>query len=427
MRNDLSAAGSKNRVSEMIQPWWLRLSERAFSFNFIAFSFVMFSCWFPTGFSATFSTFAFFSALPIFFYRIGSLELTLFEKMGMLLFGWLSFSIAWSEVPIWDSLVYLSEYRIYFMLPILITALSMNRKLQSWAFMAAIAGAFIALLTSYGLAFGWWKIDGAHLSLANRIYHGFIMSILLLVCILIARESSGWIRLATGIISLLVILNILTIETGRTGYLQVISICFLFAFLVFSGGRKFLAVCVFLCLLAITYLYVDSFHTRINQTFANVGGMLLYDNHHSSAGLRLEFYRVAIHVGIDYPLTGVGVGDVKSTLLERVAIGELRAVTDNVHSEFMNMLIAGGFPAVLMFAGFLGSIIRLGISVRNKSRFYGDALIGLGLILFVSALFNSTIKDYGEKHVLIIVLSIAGASMLTSRRLNDWKVFRFRI
>lgn len=47
-------------------PVWLRYSERAFAFNFIAFSFVMFSCWFPTGFSATFSTLAFFFTLPIF-------------------------------------------------------------------------------------------------------------------------------------------------------------------------------------------------------------------------------------------------------------------------------------------------------------------------------------------------------------------------
>ncbi len=52
------------------KPWWLRFSERAFSFNFIAFSFVMFSCWFPTGFSATFSTFAFLFALPLFFSRV---------------------------------------------------------------------------------------------------------------------------------------------------------------------------------------------------------------------------------------------------------------------------------------------------------------------------------------------------------------------
>jgi len=65
------------------QPLWLRFSERAFSFNFIAFSFVMFSCWFPTGFSATFSTFAFLFALPLFFARVEWANISLFEKVGL--------------------------------------------------------------------------------------------------------------------------------------------------------------------------------------------------------------------------------------------------------------------------------------------------------------------------------------------------------
>ena len=67
-------------------PSWVQYSERAFAFNFIAFSFVMFSCLFPTGFSATFSTLSFLFALPIFFYRISSVNLNLIELVGLLLF-----------------------------------------------------------------------------------------------------------------------------------------------------------------------------------------------------------------------------------------------------------------------------------------------------------------------------------------------------
>ena len=122
---------------------WVRYSERAFAFNFIAFSFVMFSCGFPTGFSATFSTLAFLFALPIFFYRFALIELSLVEKAGLLLFGWLTLSIVWSQTALLDSVGYLSEYRIYFMLPVFITALTLNEKTRVCRFMPQLLVHFL--------------------------------------------------------------------------------------------------------------------------------------------------------------------------------------------------------------------------------------------------------------------------------------------
>ena len=113
----------------------------------------------------------------------------------------------------------------------------------------------------------------------------------------------------------------------------------------------------------------------------------------------------------------MGVGDVTKTLQLRAEAGKIRVLTDNVHSEFLNMLMAGGVPAFLLFVGFVVSLAYSGCAIRPRSRSLGDALIGLGVILFVSALFNSTIKDYGEKHALIIMLSILGAYSLANRTL----------
>jgi len=399
-------------------PTWLRYSERAFAFNFIAFSFVMFSCWFPTGFSGTFSTLAFLFALPIFFYRIRSVELNRFEIVALALFGWLLLSVVWSDTSLLESLSYLSEYRIYFILPVLSVVLALNKQTQSWTFGAAMLGAFIALITSYGLGFGWWQIEGAQFSLANRIYHGFIMSSFLLACLLIARETTGVIRGLFAVVALLVVYNVLNVETGRTGYLQVVFVCLTFAVLTFSRARLFLAVAFAVILFGASYLAFDRFHERVNQTLANVERMVVSDDYHSSVGYRLEFYRNAINIGLDYPLSGVGVGDVKRTLQSRAETGEIRLLTDNVHSEFMNMLIVGGIPALLLFSGFIVAIAYSGFVMRRQSRWLGDALIGMGVVIFVSALFNSTIKDYGEKHALLIMLSLLAARLVTDRPKN---------
>ena len=324
-------------------------------------------------------------------------------------------SVVWSSTPILESLKYLSEYRIYLIVPVFISALALSEQTRHLAFISAMLGALGALVASYGLELGWWEVEGANRSLGNRIYHGFIMSCFLLACLLIARESNGVVRLIAASVAMLVVYNVLNIEVGRTGYLQIIFVCLTFAVLSFSINRAGLVIGVAGILFVISYLSFEQFSARINSTVVDVENYFVNDDHESSAGQRLEFYRGAINIGLDDPWTGVGVGEVTKTLKSSAEKGQIRILTDNVHNEFLNMLMAGGIPAFLLFIGFVLSIAYSGYSVRRRSRWLGDALIGLGMILLVSALFNSTIKDYGEKHALIIILSILGAHLSASR------------
>jgi len=403
-------------VSFMARFEWIRFSERAFSFNFIAFCLVMFSCWFPTGFSAVFSSFAFIFALPIFLDRLNWRCFSLFERFGLVLFGWLGLSIFWSEIGFIESIPYLLEYRLYFMLPVFSVALSSLPNTQTCAFCAAIAGAIIAMVTSYGLGFGWWTIEGAQLSLANRIYHGFIMSSLLLASLLLARHLSGILKIMAVVVACLAAYNVLNIETGRTGYFQVIAVALIFVILTFRRLTSLVLVlgAVMLCFMA--YQTFDKFNTRVNQTIANVERMIVDDDYYSSSGYRIEFYRIALQIGTENPLGGVGVGDVTSELSDRVVYGQLRVPTDNLHSEYMNMLVAGGVPALVLFVGFLLSVTRVGYQYRDINRLTGEALIGIATIICVSALFNSTVKDYGEKHAVLIMLSLMASRLLADRR-----------
>ena len=375
----------------------------------------MFSCWFPTGFSAVFSTFAFLFALPLFFSRADLANISLFEKAGLVLFAWLSLSIFWSEVGVPDSLGYLSEYRLYFMVPVFAAALVSLPSTQQWAFAAAVSGAVIALITSYGLALGFWQIEGANLSLANRVYHGFIMSALLLVSLLVARHTNGVFRITAVVVALSTAYNVLNIEIGRTGYLQVIAVTFIFVVLSFTRLQAAILTLVAAVALGTAYVSLDEFNSRLDQTLVNVERMVVDDDYKSSAGYRLEFYRGAIQIGADNPVGGVGVGDVVAELENRANSGQIRLLTDNVHSEFMNMLMAGGFTAFLLFLAFVSLIAWVGFQYRKSDRAVGDALIGISVIVFVSALFNSTIKDYGEKHALLIMLSLLAAKLLSGR------------
>jgi O-antigen ligase len=393
-----------------------RFSENAFAVNFIAFAFVMFSCWFPTGFSAVFSTFAFLFAVPLFINRYRERNFFGFELIGLTLFLWLALSILWSDGLISENFEFLFEYRFYFMLPVFISALSQNLFARRWAFYACLLGAFIAMVTSYGLGFEWWKIKGANLSLADRIYHGLIMSMFLFILLLVSREETGFVRWTSLTLAILTTLNILLIETGRTGYLQVVVVIILFILLTLSRAQSLGALIGFMLFLGSLYYSVDKFKDQIDLTVNNIEKMVMEDDYRSSVGYRLEFYSTAVEIASEHPLVGVGVGDVSSTLHEYAADGYLRVASDNIHSEFLNMMLAGGVVAFGLFFGFIIALIILGLRLRPMTT--GDALVGIALVLFVSALFNSTIKDYGDKHVLMVVLSLLGSRVLAIKSLR---------
>ena len=69
------------------------------------------------------------------------------------------------------------------------------------------------------------------------------------------------------------------------------------------------------------------------------------------------------------------------------------------------MLLAGGIPALILFLWFVISLFITGFIARKRQPEFGDFLIGCATIIAVAALFNSTIKDFGEKHVLLIILA----------------------
>ena len=102
----------------------------------------------------------------------------------------------------------------------------------------------------------------------------------------------------------------------------------------------------------------------------------------------------------------MGIGDVSDKLSDLYEQGKLRVPekTDNIHNEFINILMIGGFTALAMFLWFLFVIAKLGIDQRKLVPWLGDSMIATVALIVVSGLFNSVIKDYGEKHVLLIVI-----------------------
>lgn len=391
--------------------------HNGFLWLFSAFSFIICSSLFPTGFSSTTSTIAFLFALLIFIKEF-RISISYWEVFGLLLFGWLLLSILWSENDLKNSAIFLSEYRFYVMAPVLSYALSRIGDRRVLVFYAICAGLAVSLIASYGLAFGLWKVEGAVYSLGNRIFHGFIMAIFLLICLLLSRENRNHFKAFFGLIAGFILCNILFIENGRTGYIQGISILLLVVFLSSSKKDFFIRSILVIFLIACSYVAIDRFGSRVDQTISNAWAMWSTGALDSSAGHRMEFYRVGLQISLDNIFVGIGIGDLENRLTEMFLSGELKAFTDNLHSEILTMFAVGGLPGLGLFLIWICSLVVSGLKIRRAAPLLGDLLIGVAVIIFVAAVFNSVIKDYGEKHVLLAVLPLLTSYLMCSEGLE---------
>ena len=405
----------KQRIQTLV---WVSYLEVAAVVCLGLFAFLLVSSILPTGFVSLFSTLAFLFALPSAFCQFRYKLLTLYEKVGLLLLLWLGLTLLWSHGSFSERFTALGEYRIFFLVPIVATILRSSPGYVRYVLSAIILGACVALVGSYCLAFDIIYSVNQKLSFANRIFHGFVMSHFYLFLLLVARDTKGWIQFFAAVLAVATAYNVLNVEIGRTGYIQVFAVT-IFFFLVSLPKRYTILVCLLGILGPLSmYGILDSFHDRIMMTIDNVHRAIAYGEIESSAGYRIEFYRAALVLGLQNPIVGVGVGDVADSLSTLFDQGTMKIFTDNLHNEFLNMWVAGGLVAALLFAGFVLSVGIVGYQLRGIDRFKGDLLLGASFLLFISALFNSTIKDYGEKHALILMLAILSVYVRPKKPIN---------
>lgn len=194
MRRDLS--GSLTAPDQSTFLWrrppgriWCRL----FYISMVAFGFSVFGS-LPAGFTSTFSVLAFILAVPIFIREVRSYRWHQVELTGLYLFSWLALSILWSEGSVTSAIVFLLEYRIYFMVPILAAAMRCCPGAARTLAMAVVGGCLFSLIASYCIYLGLLSSEAGVYSLGYKIFHGFVMSLLYLASLAALSSSHNFLR-----------------------------------------------------------------------------------------------------------------------------------------------------------------------------------------------------------------------------------------
>ena len=251
-------------------------TANVFVWSLCSATMIMFSTCFPTGFHSTLYGLTTVWALLLAFFKPNSFwqdmtSMVVFKSCALFfLFAGLSF--AWSEATIREDFVALFEYRFFVLLPLFFGALSqLGGAVCRQVLTSAYIGSMFALGSSYALFFGWLEVPGATFSLANSIYHGFVIAILFGVSFFLCLNSQRRVMACFfGSVVVLCFVNLVYVEQGRTAYvlLALVSLfCLVYFVAVFGFNLKAFIVLVFM---AVLVACSEAASERVQQTISDV-------------------------------------------------------------------------------------------------------------------------------------------------------------
>lgn len=204
--------------------------------------------------------------------------------------------------------------------------------------------------------------------------------------------------------------NVFFVLAGRTG--QVVGVALLSLAIMWQLPPKYRIVVAVLPFLLVLVLFVSSptMRERLTLLKTEVQSYSPKQETDTSSGVRLTFWRTAVQLIAQRPLAGAGVGS-WSTEYNRVERQKNPAHKDidpngNPHQEYLYWGVQLGIPGLLLFAGFLLSVLRDTMKMEAP---YARAAQSALLALAVCCLFNASLYDglIGDFFCVLIGLLLA--------------------
>lgn len=400
-----------------------------FYINLYLSLFLILSSILPTGFKSTFFYLSLLSALVIFFYfilknntyRIFDMN---YEKIGLVLFFWIVLSSLFSSATLSDALSATFEYRVFLVCPLFACIIGAT-EFDPKAFpQTVVVGASTALFASLLGAIGLIDFAGESRSLGNSIFHGFSMSVLISVALFLARKSNGLASLGWLFLAALVVFSVFGIEVGRTAYLQIIG-CLVLFIITDPKSVKTWRIMFFLggCLIC-SFVFSSDFEVVLNRTLS--GAIDIKPPSESadrSSALRLDWWFYSVTVIKDNWVTGIGLSEIPLYLNSAHTSGLINFPTDNLHSEFLTIFLGTGIFGFLMLLLYFVVMFFEGFQLYSRNQSLASYfLMVLPTIFIIGCFFNSSLKDFGEKHLMICILSVATGLLARSPRIDTSKL-----
>ena len=384
----------------------------------------MASCLFPTGFLSVFHGLFVLGTIFLFLSnKFPKLKSGNAENFFFAFFLWL-LGTELLKPGMFDYLISfraLFEYRYILITAMVMFVFKSDQRLLKIGIWGLLIGTVINVVGSYLLAMGVISWRGAEYSFSNHIFHGFAVSVAAIGLYTLSIKSKNFShQVAYFSFATFALIHVMFIEDGRTGFIlaTLVSGCFLLFSLVFLKRSRlillilFLAVCFFFLTNREVIGLFEDLEIFLNGDYKQIAN--------KSNLARIDFFITPLSSFKGSTLFGFGLSEVPIFYANLFQQNILLSLTDNPHSEIINVFFASGLGGVsLMYLAFLYPLFRVmtfGIkSNRNELIFLGFTLM---LFFIVSSFGNAILKDYGEKNLLLIIYTLVG--QINWSRKENW-------
>lgn len=411
-----------------------RIRTRANQIAFWSWCAMLFCIPFSTALGLLFSAIAVVSGLVGF--SVHSLKTTIRQPaiaLCVALFVWLTISMLWSIAPQAEMLEAWSKYRklLYPALALMVLYnLKKSPRAMIYGFLAGTGlVALVSLSSFYGLLQillgppevaggwyvgpGWLFIGGPENPTFGRNH--ITQSAFLAFAAMIALGKAWTGRRVLGretpcflwILAALIYLQPIFLLQGRTGYLLAAALCLFWGII----ALRYLSVRSSLTSLLLGGAIIATMVANSPHAFSRTKlmtdsiGQYVEQGKLSDSGVRMEFWRSGAQIFMDKPILGVGLGGY-SEAYSQLKTGQpdwLARSRPQPHSEYVLMAVQGGIISLFIFIGvLLSSIVNAAVAQRADA-----GPLGLVILYFLNAAFNSVIWDLAEGHLLVLVMILA--------------------
>lgn len=339
----------------------------------------------------------------------------------MLMIG-LIVSLLWSSSPMSAGLTILFEYRVLILIPVFTLCLMAcgraPEQLLHWVWIAGTIGVGALYLE---VVFPFEGILHALRPRGSHIIGGMIVSVYVAVSLWAwlhkAHSPTHWRYLVMAILGSV---YVLALDSGRTGYLQIVSVWIVFFSFVAPSAWRWPALAGICFTVFIVFAFAEMPRQRVILALVEAQTFLSGQLEPTSVGLRLQWLSIPWTSLIDGYWFGVGVGDYEQAIDQAVLDQPGLFATDNLHSEFANMTLMLGLPGLILYVAIFAAPLSCCYFARHRLAMETSCLVVMVIsTFFVSSLFNSALKDFGEKNLLMVILPLIFYMVERGTRLTD--------
>lgn len=256
-----------------------------------------------------------------------------------------------------------------------------------------------ALLSYFGLL-GYSPIIVVHNHATQGMYFavGAFAAMVLIFCPPQSTAITVRVRWGLGGSAALLVMNIIFVTPGRSGYLALLVLAVVASLTLFRGWLR-VSLAVAAPLMIILLLSLSSVATERMTRGMDEMSAYKQEKNITSMGIRMLMWTRTLQIIQERPFFGHGLGGMKEAYREKVKglSGWQGTVIDDPHNQFLKITAELGIVGLLVFLGFIWSFFRQDVLVTYR-------ILGLGVLLAwcATSLFSGHFSTAGEGRFLML-------------------------